>query len=393
MRILVVPLLAAALLGAVVSAPGRAAPTFETRVGGEGTDRGVGIRLLADGGYAAVGLTDGSGEGGEDVYLARLDESGRVRWTRTYGGPGADNGWVVHEAPDGFVLAGFTDSFGAGGFDFYLLKTDAEGNAEWSRTFGGPADDRCWALAARPDGGFLLAGETKSFGNGEEDWYVVAVDDEGREAWSRTYGGERGDRCFSVAATGDGGFVLAGQTYSWGEGERDAYVARIDAEGKEEWSRIFGGAERDLAHHVIRTSDGAFVLTGYTRTFGESPEDPYLIKLDPDGNKIWTRVHSLPGGNRTLSGAETADGGLVFGGFTQDPSTGRSSALVLRTDRDGVLLWWRDVRPVHQGQTIGYAVAATADGGCVFAGHTPGEAPGELDLLVAKVEAGAAASE
>ena len=132
------------LLAVVITfgADSHSAMGFEIVFGGPDLDRGVFVSPTKDGGYIAVGVTKSFGKGGEDVYLVKTDSNGEFLWSKTYGGTDQDNGWSVHETPDGFVLAGFTKSFGAGGFDFYLIKTDSDGEIDWSKTYGGEGDDR-----------------------------------------------------------------------------------------------------------------------------------------------------------------------------------------------------------------------------------------------------------
>ena len=131
-----------AIIGVVI----HTTTSFERVIGGLDRDRGVFVSPTSDGGYVAVGLTRSFGEGDDDIYLVRTDATGSVLWTQTYGGPETDNGWSVHESAGGLVLAGFTESFGTGGFDCYLIRTDLEGEMQWSKTFGGEDNDRCWAL-------------------------------------------------------------------------------------------------------------------------------------------------------------------------------------------------------------------------------------------------------
>ena len=199
------------LLTIIVAALVTCTPTsFERIVGGPGFDRGVYVSPTGDGGYVAVGVTSSFGEGNEDIYLVKVDASGDLQWTRTFGGPGDDNGWAVHEHGERLVLAGFTDSFGAGDFDCYLAVTDLDGDLQWSTTFGGAGSDRCWGVLPVGDTGYVLVGETTSSGSGAQDCYLIMTDASGNELWSKTYGGEEGDRCFSIAQAADGGFVLTG---------------------------------------------------------------------------------------------------------------------------------------------------------------------------------------
>ncbi|MCP3917227.1 MAG: hypothetical protein GY711_16890 [bacterium] len=357
--------------------------TFEITHGGPAADRGVHVTATRDGGYAAIGITQSSGAGGDDVYLVRTDASGKVLWSTTYGGEADELGWYVHEAADGFILAGSTKSSGSGGHDFYLVKTDERGEHVWSRTYGGAKDDRCWALAPTEDGGFVLVGETASSGAGERDGFLVKTDAEGKELWTRTFGGERDDRFFAVTRIGDG-YILAGQTFSEGAGDRDAYVVRTDANGEPQWSKTFGGPASDVAHAVCTTKDGAAFVTGYTTSLATEGDDPYLILIGADGTVRWERVVPLPGVAHTITGQQGADGGFYCVGFSTVPSSRRMRALLLKTDARGFLEWRRSYFESPLGESMAYSVRATKDGGCVFAGHTT-SAAGDADLALVKV--------
>lgn len=363
-----------------------AATDFEKVIGGADFDRGVFVSPLKDGGYITVGVTKSSGAGDEDVYLVKTDAAGNELWSKTFGGTGADNGWSVHEHPDGYVIAGFTNSFGNGDYDFYLIKTDENGEMIWSKTYGGERSDRCWSLTLTEDGGFLLAGETRSFGAGEEDVYLVRTDAAGEALWTRTYGGDKGDRAFAAATAEDGGYVLAGQTFSEGAGDRDAYILKTDADGEMIWSKTFGGTASDVAHGIVGTSDGAYMATGYTTSFAPEGDDPYIIKIDEQGRTLWTRVIALEGVNHTITGEQATDGGFFLTGFSNYPAKERSAAVLVKTDAEGRLMWFEDFFSTNAG-SMGYTVRATQDGGCVFTGHTPLNSAGDLDMILIKVDA------
>jgi hypothetical protein len=166
--------------------------TFIKTFGDTRRDRGINLIETNDGGFAIVGYTSSFGAGQEDVYLVRTNTYGELLWYRTYGGEGTDNGWDIVQTEDkGFLIVGFTDSFGAGEMDIYLIRTDSDGQMLWERTFGGTKSEYGWALAQTVDGGFVLAGQTDSFGEGDKDGYLVKVDANGDELWSQTYGARR----------------------------------------------------------------------------------------------------------------------------------------------------------------------------------------------------------
>ncbi len=364
------------------------AVSAEIVVGGSEADRGVGVAQTADGGFVVVGVTQSTGAGGEDIYLVRFDSGKNVLWERTLGGPGDDDGWAVLEtAGGGLIVGGFTNSEGAGGFDCTLIATDPQGSPTWSKTYGGAMDDRCWAVATTADGGYVLAGETASSGSGERDCYLIKTDVQGREIWSHTYGGEKDDRCFSVVAARDGGLVIAGQTYSTGAGDRDAWVLKTNREGRLLWSKTHGGEVSDVAHSVAAGNDGSYYVTGYTTSLAASPDDPMLLKFADDGTIEWSRVLELDGHNRTLTGAQAADGGLCLTGFEVAGSPPTGTALVVKVDDAGQVLWTTGIAATAEGQSLGYGVTGTADGGCAITGHTTKGSAGELDLLFAIVDA------
>jgi hypothetical protein len=357
---------------------------FDNTYGGLDAERGIFVTEVKGGGFIAVGSTRSSGEGEEDVYLVRTNAQGKELWSATFGGSAPDFGWSVCEVADGFVIAGFTESFGEGENDFYLVKASRDGDEVWSRTFGGEGNDRCWALTPTSDGGLLLVGETTSFGAGEQDVHLVKTDAQGEFQWSQTHGGEKSDRAFAVSRAADG-FVLAGQTFSEGAGDRDAYVLKFSPEGELGWSRTFGGEASDVAHYVVRTDDGNFMVTGYTTSFGQDGDDPFLIKIDPQGAALWTRVIPLEGNNHTISGDQAADGGFYLVGFTEFGPRRPKAALLVKTDPEGEPVWHRNFVIDGWGETFGYTVRGLGDGGCVFTGHSTGK-DGQLDLHLVRVQ-------
>jgi len=358
---------------------------FDVVIGGKGPDRGVSVQQTRDNGYIVIGFTSSFGSGEEDIYLVRVNSVGDMVWTRTYGGPNSEMGWSILEISDGYLLAGFTNSTGAGGFDFYLLKTDCDGQLLWSKTFGGTGDDRCWSVIETADCGYLLAGETTSFGAGEEDVYIVKTNAHGDSLWSSFYGGGRGDRCFSVAATGDKGFILSGQSYSYGEGDRDGYVTRTDESGNELWSRTFGGSESDVSHSIIRTSDDAFLITGYTTSFAKGGDDPYIIKIDAKGDTLWTHVIPMEGVNHTISADETPDRGFFLGGFTENHMKRYSAALCVKISSDGVMDCFEETYVSDHGPSIGYTIKSAGNNRYVLTGHTILGSAGSTDLFISKM--------
>ena len=209
-----------------------------------------------------------------------------INWNNiTFGGSEIDGGTNVQATSDGgYILTGYTESFGAGSYDMYLVKTDASGNEIWSQTFGGSDYEIAFFVQETSDGGYILVGTVSS---GSGDMYLVKTDVSGNEIWSQTFGGSSDDRGRSVKETSDGGYILVGYTSSFGAGTYDMYLVKTDASGNQEWSQTFGGSGSDSAYSVQETSDGGYILTGYTESFGAGKSDMYLVKTDSEGNPIF----------------------------------------------------------------------------------------------------------
>lgn len=178
----------------------------------------------------------------------------------------------------GFIVVGMTSSFGAGGWDAYIVKLDANGNKLWEKTFGGTNDDLVGRVVRTHDGGYILVGWTKSFGAGGSDMYIVKLDQDGSKQWERTYGRDRDDQAWSVQQTNEGGYIVAGWTKSFGT-SMDAYVLKLDASGNKVWEKTFGGNKDDLAYSVEQTKDGGYVFAGWTQSFGVGQTDVYIIRV------------------------------------------------------------------------------------------------------------------
>ncbi|NQS97598.1 MAG: right-handed parallel beta-helix repeat-containing protein, partial [candidate division Zixibacteria bacterium] len=221
------------------------------------------------------------------------------QWWQTFGGSSGDVGKSVQQTSDGgYIIAGYTYSYGAGYADVYLIKTDANGNETWSQTFGGSESDRGNSVQQTADGGYVIAGYTSSYGAGGNDVYLIKTDENGNETWSQTIGGSDFEKAYSVQQTADGGYIIAGYTSSYGAGGYDAYLIKTDTSGNEQWSQTFGGSDNDFGYSVQQTSDGGYIITGRTESYGAGSYDVYLIRVDSE-----TPTNTLSG---ALNGILTA---------------------------------------------------------------------------------------
>ncbi|MCP4427395.1 MAG: hypothetical protein GY803_23145 [Chloroflexi bacterium] len=360
--------------------------TFIKTFGGNRRDRGINLLQTCDGGYAVVGYTSSMDAIQEDVYLARLDTQGELLWSKTYGGEGSDNGWAIVETEDdGFLITGFTNSFGAGEMDIYLVRTDAKGNMLWERTYGGPKSEFGWAMAPTTDGGYVLAGQTDSFGEGDKDGYLVKVSAEGEEIWSQTFGGAQEDRLFSIDQSADAGFILTGTTKSFGisNGNRDLYLVKTNSNGELVWMQALGEELDDVGHAVRQTADGGYIVTGYTKSFGARNYDTWLLKTDEAGNSQWQQFFGGLGDDRTIYGEQTDDGGYIMIGYTKSFKSVGWDVFLVRADSSGAVTWHKTFG--GRAEDTGYTVRQTRDSGFILTGETYSSGEGGGDMYVIKV--------
>ncbi len=376
--------------------------TFKKTFGGDADDEGRSIQATSDGGYILFGSTTSFSAGRSDMYLVKTDNKGDMLWSKTYGGSGTEKGRFVQQSADGgYMLFGLTDSTGAGGLDMYLIKTDSHGNELWAKTYGGSGYDGGYSFEQTTDGGYILLGTTSSFTNSKANVYLVKTDADGNELWRKTYGGELSNKGRSVKQAPDGGYILLCRTTSFGAGLYDIYVIKTDADGNELWSRTFGGAEDERGDSLLCTSDNNYLLFGYTRSLSnDGRKNMYLIKIDRSGKKLWHKVYDGGADDYGLCALQTTDGGYMLLGEirgSQDTSAindlgfarqGEDSThndlYLIKTDADGNELWSKTFAVDYPGG--GVSLQQTADGGYAILGSTGILGMGGIDMYFIKTD-------
>jgi hypothetical protein len=358
---------------------------WQKTFGGSNDEIAHSVQQTDDGGYILAGYTMPLG-GTSDAYFVRLDANGSKLWEKTFGGRGDDVARFVQQTSDGgYIVVGYTKSLGAGGADVYVLKMDPKGNKLWEKTFGGSGDDGAYSVQQVDDGGYIVAGYTSSFGAGESDIYVLRLDVDGNKVWERTFGGRSSEEALFVRKLSDAGFVVAGYTNSLGAGGNDAYVLKLDANGNRVWEKVFGGNVDDAAYCIQQTIDGGYIVVGFTRSFGAGKSDFYVLKLDSDGNKMWEKTFGGNSDDFARCVQQTSDGGYIVAGDTWSLGSGACDVYVLKLDAGGKVLWQK----VYGGSRLDYAysVQQTKEGGYILAGGTSSFGSGGLDVYVIKMDA------
>jgi hypothetical protein len=296
------------------------------------------LLITDDGGYLIVARSTTFGAGDNDLWLIKTDTLGNMQWNKTIGGIDYDKAWRIIKTPDeNYAFAGITRSFGAGGNDYWLLKTDYLGNVIWNTTIGGTGDDRARCLINTPDGGFLLTGWSNSYGAGALDVWLVKTDSLGNHQWNATYGGIETERSSSLISTNDGGYIIAGNTASFGEGETDIFVVKTDFQGNMEWNRTYGGPAGEISTKIINTDDGGYGIAGRTYSFGSGESDIWFIKIDQNGNIVFNQTYGGEMADISHSIIENDDGGYVISGYTASFGAGEDDFWLIKTDEYGVI--------------------------------------------------------
>jgi hypothetical protein len=291
----------------------------------------------------------------------------------------------------GFIIAGQTGLLLGVPGEVWLVRTDAAGDTLWTKKYGGAGREEGHAVQQTGDGGFIIAGTTTSYGAGRTDAWLIRTNAAGDTVWTKTYGGSSEDYAEAVELTADGGFIITGNTFYPGSVNSDLWLIRADATGDTLWTRTFGGPGIEQGKSVQQTSDGGFVVTGRLSSFSAiGQSDVWLIRTDADGDSLWTRSFAGPGPSWSFDYGnavqQTIDGGFVVVGSTDNGSiTVGSDVFLIRTDANGDTLWTRAYAGI--GSDEGHAIQETAGGGFIIAGETYSPSTSDTDLLLIRTDA------
>ena len=303
---------------------------------------------------------------------------GDTLWTKTYGGAEEDLGRSVQQTTDGgFIIAGSTNSFGAGDEDLWVIKTDVNGDTLWTKTYGGIEEDQGNSIKQTSDGGYVVVGNTESYGAGDNDVYLIKINSDGDTLWTKTYGDINNESGIDIQLTSDGGYIILGSKSSvtpptqW-----EIYVIKTDSNGDTLWTNTFGGTGLYWAAHIEQTLDGGYIISGSEDIYGGCP-NIYVIKTDSIGNTQWTRIYGTHG--VTMGEGyyiKPLTDGYILGGYifdSQNPNL-MAQANLIRIDSIGDTLWTK--RYGGLGYEIFTSALKTNDGGFCLTGVSNSQTPG-----------------
>lgn len=359
-------------------------------LGGARAEGGRALCRVSDG-YFLTGYTFARGTGDSDILVVKTDRLGKPVWSRTYGGAGFEYGNACIAAPPGCLIVGYTTSRGAGSKDLYALRIDEDGKEIWSHSYGGESWDVGTAACAAENGGFYLCGFTHSFGEGEEDIYLIRIDDRGRRLWAKTYGGDRFEMANSIHRTRDGFLLIGASTGTFGRGNSDFYVVKSDLNGERLWAKSYGtrgpdgGFAYDWCSALHPTRDGGAILIGCSGA--DSLQDGALFRIDARGGEVWSRTFGRSAFyDYGIDAAVTEDGGVLAAGIAKQtiegPALYENRIFLDKFDAGGKAVWKKTLGPA--GRSRIEALVIDSDGAPLALGQTDAGGNGAFDVLLLK---------
>jgi hypothetical protein len=388
-----------------INLPAQPTIQWQKSYGGKEADHAYSIVQTTDGGYFVSGITTSyegdvfGNHGGGDVWALKLDSIGAVQWKKCYGGTSDERAYASKQTADGgYILAGHTlsnnwdVSGNHGGYDAWVIKLSLSGAIEWQKCLGGSLWEEAWDIQQTPEGGYIMVGGTTStdgdltVNHGGEDYWVVKLSSMGDLEWQKTYGGSSNEICYAVDLTSDGGYILAGESWSndghvtISHGSADNWVVKLDAEGKMEWEKALGGTGLDRANDIHQTSDGGYIVFGQTRSSNghvsghHGGYDFWAVKLNKTGDIEWQKALGGSGEDFARSIHQTSDDGYVMVGQTQSTdgdvasNDGGADIWIVKLFSSGTLQWEKAI-----GGTMaewGNSIQQTTDGGFITTGYS-----------------------
>lgn len=344
-------------------------PGFAYTWGGASVDVGYDTVQTSDGGHVVTGSTISFGAGDRDMFIAKYDVDGTLLWDKTWGGTGIDYGSSIVQTSDGgYIVAGYTVSFGVGSSDAFIAKYTSDGTLSWDKTWGGGNYDYVQDIIQSSDGGYVITGYTESFGTGN-DMFIVKYTSDGTFSWDKCWGGNNVDQGYSVAQIADGGLIVTGYTTSYGT-NGDALLVKYDTNGNLLWDKTWSKNNADYGQSIYPTSDGGFVLTGYAYGIGAGVNDMLIAKYDSSGTLTWDKLWGGTGNDYGRSVYQTSDGGYVVVGDTISFGAANKNIFIAKYASDGALSWDRTWD--GGGADVGYSVFQLSDGGYIVTGDYSG---------------------
>lgn len=337
------------------------------------------ILPTSDGGYILAGYTNTASITDCDVYMMKTDAAGNSVWGKQFGGNKPDYSYAMCETSDGnYFIIGYSESFGGGDKDVYLIKMDPSGNLIWQKTYGSWGNDEGREIIHTADDYYVIAG-TMGAATGSlssQDAFLMKIDLSGNIQWTKYYGGSGQEFGNSFKQCSDGGFILTGQTFSWGQ-NGDTYIVRTNATGDTLWTKMFGSPLADEGVWVAANSDGSYAFA--IRDSSSSDVDVRIIKTDPNGSPLWNKLYGSTQKDTPKSICTTSDGGYLVGAISRSFGWVNPDMWLLKLNSGGDTLW-----SAHFGGSDHEHCykAKEWDNGYIAVGHSRSYSPAQKIMFV-----------
>ena len=401
------------LLGAcrhnnVVEPPPTTPPSIEWQksLGGSKTEHGHSIQQTSDGGYIVAGESDSNdgdvtgNHGGFDSWIVKLTSGGTTQWQKSLGGSGKDYAYSIQQTSDGgYIVAGEADSKDGdvtgnhGGRDYWIVKLTSGGAIQWQKCFGGSSDDLASSIQQTSDGGYIVAGKSSSkdgdvTGNhGGEDYWIVKLTSGGAMEWQKCFGGSSDDLAHSIQQTSDGGYIVAGTSYS-NDGDvtgshgdmGDYWIVKLTSGGAIQWQKCFGGSGNEVVTSIHQTSDGGYIVAGTSTssdgdvTVNHGRGDYWIVKITSGGALEWQKCFGGSESDVAFSIQETSDGGFIVAGtsYSNDGDVTGNHGIhdywIVKLTSGGAIQWQKSLGGGLWD--FAFSIQHTSDGGYIVAGYS-----------------------
>ena len=335
---------------------------------------------VSSGGYLIAAMNEKTSID-TDVYILRTNVLGDTIWTKSFGGNLSEYPNMVLETNGGnFLIVGYTYSFGSGNKDIWLIKIDLNGNLIWTKTYGGSGDDEGKDIIKTSDGNYILTGRSNSSGNQYYDALLIKIDSDGNILWQNNYGGNQYETSRSVWQCQDGGFLITGQTLSFGTVNGDVYLVKTDSVGNFLWSKTYGGNFIDDGNVVIENNDGTIMIAAETNSFGAGNMDVWIIKTDSIGNMIWNQTYGGTAKDVSKTMRKTTDGNYLIGAISRSFGWLNPEMWILKINGNGLVAWTRRFGSWDHEHC--HSARETSNGDFISVGHTRSYGPNVKIMLV-----------
>ena len=350
------------------------------------------IQKTTDGGYILAGYKKNT-QNDSDYWIAKLNSNADIEWEKTYGGSNTDKATCIQQTADGsYIVAGYSYSVNGnvtnnnGGSDAWILKLSTNGDIEWQKTYGGSYIDILSNIKQTTDNKYIATGYTNSSDDdilnnqGDYDYLVIKIDTNGNLEWTKTFGGTNSDIANDVQQTTNGEYLIAGYTFSnngditSNHGGFDAWVIKINSNGNLAWQKTYGGSGFDVASCIQKTNDGHYIVAGITDsndgdiTNSHGDKDAWVVKIDDLGTILQQTTIGTNGSEGVNSILQTHNNNFLVVGSSQNANSNIKNIFIATLDANCTLLWQRKI-PQEDNNTFAKAIFETPDCGYMLFGN------------------------